>query len=293
MIRALIGGMLLAAIALLPGYRPIVLPLTADHPQDTTSEKVISDRCDSSIICSGEELVYEVKYWIFSLGEIKLKTLPSTRVNGRIRHSTAVFVDSYDGIPFVELHAVEYTEMDSAFNSLGFKFLERKKDAWYAERSRYEADAKKLIIEKSRQKELQSPPEEPATHDTVVIPRAPFQDGLSILYFARANCRRLGTIRVPTVVFGKYGRTSLEYADKKTTLELDAFRHPVRVIEFEGRADYEGLYGLTGEFKGWLSDDAAAVPIKAEMQVVIGSVSIELKSWHRNGWKIPYERGER
>lgn len=289
MIRLLIGGIIAAAVALLPGYRPKATP-SAPFVQSTPSpEEMAPERCDSSIICPGEELVYEVKYWVFSLGEIRLKTLPSTLVDGRLHYSTAVFVDSYEGIPFVEMHAVEYTEMDSAFNSLGFKFLEKKNDEWHAEKSRYLPEAKQLIIEKTRQKELQSPPEGPAKFDTLAIPRAPFQDGLSILYFARGSCRYRGTIRVPTIVLGHYGRTSLTYSDTKTTLELDAFRHPVRVIEFEGKAEYEGLYGLTGDFKGWLSDDAAAIPIKAEMQVVIGSVNIELKSWHRKGWKIPYE----
>ena len=47
------------------------------------------------------------------------------------------------------------------------------------------------------------------------------------------------------------------------------------------------IFGLTGVFEGWFSDDAASVPISAKMHVLIGSVRIELLRWKRSNWTPP------
>jgi hypothetical protein len=63
--------------------------------------------------------------------------------------------------------------------------------------------------------------------------------------------------------------------------------YPVDVVKFEGVAEFKGIFGLTGEFTGWFSNDDARVPIKANMEVIIGSVTIELMQWKRAGWLPP------
>ncbi|MBI1808229.1 MAG: DUF3108 domain-containing protein [Ignavibacteria bacterium] len=251
-------------------------------------EELYPLRCDSGMICPGEELTYEVRWWAFKLGQIRLKILDSKIKDGQIYHSAAAFINSYDGLPFVDVHAIDSTQMDSSFYSLGFQALEKKNDIWLTERSRYDRHHKKLIIERSLQKDAYSSPSTQPTFDTLSIKREPFHDGLSILYFARANIHRSSSIRVPTIVYGKLGRTTFPGNNKSTTMEIDALKAPVRVIEVEGIAEFEGLYGFTGDFKGWFSDDVAAVPIKAELEVLIGSVTLELQSWKRQYWKIPF-----
>ena len=246
--------------------------------------------CDSVLMCPGEDLLYEVSWWVFKLGQIRVKTLESKRKDGELRYTAAAFVDSYEGLPFVDLHAIDYTEMDTAFYSRGFNSLEKKNDRWLYEISHYDLPNKMLIIEKAWQKDPQSSPESPHKFDTVRIAEATVQDGLSILYFARANIRRNQTVRVPTVVYGRPGFTECRFRKEKNVEEIDAFKKPVRVVELEGRAEFEGIFGLTGDFMGWFSDDAAAVPIKAEMQVILGSINIELKKWERKGWDPPLEQ---
>jgi len=48
-----------------------------------------------------------------------------------------------------------------------------------------------------------------------------------------------------------------------------------------------GNYGLSGKFEGWFSDDDAHIPIKAKMNVYVGSVVIELVKWKRGSWNPP------
>jgi hypothetical protein len=51
--------------------------------------------------------------------------------------------------------------------------------------------------------------------------------------------------------------------------------------------EWTALYGLGGKFQSWFSADDASIPIKAIMNVYIGNINIELKSWKRIGWTPP------
>jgi hypothetical protein len=274
---------------LLLGLKPSLVISLIPFPNPFNEKQTTTNptQCDSSIICPGEELTYEVSWWVFKLGQIRLKILDPTFDDKQIHHNAVAYIDSYDDVPFVDIHAIDHTEMNNEFYSLGFRFFEKKKDRWLSEKSSYDKQSKRLIIEKGWQAEVKSPIEGPLTYDTLSVKENPFHDGLSILFFARANIHRNHTVQVPTIVYGKIGRTIFEHRNTKTTLDVDAFDHPVRVVELEGRAEFEGLLGMTGDFKGWFSDDIAAIPIKAELQVVLGSVTLELKSWKRIDWKPP------
>ena len=58
-----------------------------------------------------------------------------------------------------------------------------------------------------------------------------------------------------------------------------------------GTADFTGIYGMSGDFEGWFSNDEARIPILAKMKVIIGSVTIELTRWTRTGWSPPRAKG--
>ncbi len=242
----------------------------------------------AGIISPGEELTYEVRWFKVRLGRIRLRTFPSTRDSIETIHHASATVDSYEGLPFVDVHARDRTDMDSLFYSRGFRAFEKKGDRWRAEISTYNLPARLMVVERSMHPTISSPPEAPPSYDTIMLPENRIQDGLSILYFARAHLHSAAQITVPTVVYGKLGRTHFTFAEQSMPIEIDALDDKrIRVRPFEGKAEFEGLYGLTGDFKGWFSDDEAAVPIKAEMKVLLGSVTIELVSWSRSGWQPP------
>jgi hypothetical protein len=144
-----------------------------------------------------------------------------------------------------------------------------------------------FITENAYVKALDDLPEPKATYDTLRLSFDRFQDGTSILYFARAHIHSRQAIAVPTLVRGKAGRTEFYLPAERTVEKIDAVPYPIRVLQLEGKADFEGIFGLTGDFIGWFSDDAAAVPIKAKMKVILGSINIELIEWKRPGWSPP------
>jgi hypothetical protein len=142
-------------------------------------------------------------------------------------------------------------------------------------------------VEETFQTSPDSIPYKHSIIDTIVIPTSDFVDGLSIAYFPRRFIHSEKTVTVPTILYGKLGQTSFHFMGDHTTESIDALDDPVRVVSVEGNTTVEGIYGMTGEFKGWFSDDSAAVPIKGKLKVLIGNVTVELIQWHRSGWNPP------
>ena len=246
--------------------------------------------CTSSVLCPGEELVYEVSWLKISLGQIRLRMSPPTKSNGLTLYHATSYVDSYEGLPLVDLHAIDHSDMDSTCYSLGFHASERKGDTRRFETSHYDLSHKRIYIETVSRKNRQASSDTSVKRDTVYLNDTVVQDGLSILYFARCNVHSHQTIVVPTIVYGKLGQTRFDFSDESDLEEIDAVKDKkIRVTRFDGKAEFEGLFGLTGDFKGWFSDDYACVPIKAEMKVLLGSVKVELVDWKREGWNPPVQ----
>jgi hypothetical protein len=70
-------------------------------------------------------------------------------------------------------------------------------------------------------------------------------------------------------------------------VEIDALDYEIRTVHFQGEANWTGVYGITGKFDGWFSDDEARVPIRAKMKLYVGNADIELVRWKRPGWTPP------
>jgi hypothetical protein len=248
----------------------------------------VSSRCDTSVICPHEDLLYEVSYAGIKLGRIRIRTQATDTIDGETRYHAMAYVDSYEGIPFVNIHVVDSTHMNTAFYSKGFDAFERSGDNWLKESSRYDLNNHIIIIEKTLHKELHSPVIGEATYDTVRNVEDQILDGLSMFFFARSHVRETASMNIPTVVYAKQGTTEFHFGTERKMEEIDALKDQlIRVVGLEGAAHFKGLYGMTGDFHGWFTDDAASIPVKAELGVFIGNVTIELIWWRRHDWEPP------
>ena len=236
-------------------------------------------RAGTEILSAEEEYVYEVSWSMFKLGTIRLKAYPDL-------HAEA-FVDSYEGVPMVDLHSIFYTVMDSGFFSVASRSLEKKGDNWQGMEYRYDIPARQLHLEETLQKDPASPPSSRSSKGVLSLPDTKFIDGLSIGFFPRRFVQATQTVVVPTVLYGKMGKTTFWFTRNVVEEEIDALDHPVRVVEVEGTTDVEGIFGMTGDFTGYFSDDAVGVPIKGKLKVLIGTVTVELMKWNRKGWSPP------
>jgi hypothetical protein len=129
--------------------------------------------------------------------------------------------------------------------------------------------------------------------DTIRLVSRDFVDGLSIAYFPRRYVHTSQSVAVPTVLYGKIGTTTFHFNRRKTEGTLEVLDRPVKMIEVEGTTSAVGIFGMSGEFRGWFSDDSAAVPLKGKLNVLLGNVNVELIRWKRGSWSPPLADADR
>ena len=235
----------------------------------------------SRVLVEGEELVYNVRYTFIDLGQVKIRTLNKVHNAEYSAYHSFANINSYRGIPFVDLAAIYESDIDSAMFSHAFMGKGKEGKAWNFARYRFEYDRGRVLIDKGRKDTLVE------RRDTMAIDRH-LQDGLSLFFYARDQLFSGKRMNIPCLVAEEKVNTYIDFSrQERKSVELDAVDYPVDVVGFDGTAEFVGIYGLTGDFEGWFSNDEARIPIVAKMKVIIGSVTLELVKWNRPGWNPP------
>lgn len=249
-----------------------------------------SVRGDDPLLQVGEELEYSVSYSIFTLGKIRIRIVHVEERNGRLVYKAQAIIDSAPGLPFVNLHVIFESDFDEEVFSYSWVSKDSSKHEIKYLAYSFDYAQNRVRIEQSSEKRASE--RIVGKVDTLQI-KEKSQDGLSLFFFARKHLHDRAEINVPTVIGNEVVSTYINYQHRQTSVEIDAVDYPVDVIEFSGRADYTGIFGLTGGFRGWFSNDDARVPVVARMNVILGSIYIELVKWQRPNWQPPkYVKGK-
>ncbi len=240
-----------------------------------------SGETDTAMFQVGEELIYNVSYLSINIGQVKIRVVGKAYADSESYYKAIAYIDSYSGIPFVNLHAIYESNVDAKMFSRWFRSRNKDNSRWYAAEYDFNYAAGKMYIQKGFWKSDRIDVLDSLTLDTL------YHDGLSLYYYARQLVRSSQRVVTPTVIREKKVRTIINFSGKYTKAEIDAVAYPVDVIEFDGDAEFVGIFGLTGAFEGWFSNDDARVPILAKMKVIIGNIRIELLKWTRQGWSPP------
>ncbi len=227
----------------------------------------------------GEDLTYVVKYAFFNLGEVRFKVLEKTKINNTPVYKTIAYIDSYPDLPLVSLHQVYESYIDTSLFPLKFFAKIFGDDTVFVKYNFVD----NLKVEMQKGKLVGS---EPWLDSTAVIDQKA-QDGLSILFYARMNFGETKTLSVPCFVNEKEETTILNFYYESEPVSIDAVDYDVDCLRLDGRTDFVSVYGLTGEFEGWFSNDLFSVPIRAKMNVLIGSINLELIKWNKELWNPP------
>ncbi|NWG27752.1 MAG: DUF3108 domain-containing protein [Ignavibacteriaceae bacterium] len=227
----------------------------------------------------GEDLTYIVKYAFFNLGEVRFKVLEKTKINNTPVYKTIAYIDSYPDLPFVSLHQVYESYIDSTLFPLQFIAKIFTNDTVIV-KYRFLSD-KKVEMKKGRLGNSK------LWLDSTAQINHRMQDGLSILYFARMNFGEEKTISVPCFVNEKEETTIIKFHSQRTPFSIDVVNYEIDCLYLNGSTDFVSVYGLTGEFEGWFSNDAFFVPVYAKMNVIIGSINLELIKWNSELWNPP------
>lgn len=228
----------------------------------------------------GEDINYVVKYLTFEIGEVRLKVLREEINDKDTLYSAIAYIDSYQGLPFVNLHQIYETKFDGKQISRFFKGTILSDDTTYT-KYYFNRSSKQIHIVKGRERTNTT-----WTDSTTVYDRD-YQDGLSLFYFARMRTGQKKTVNVPTFINEKYEKTYINFYPEVEDIEIDAVDYDIACVRLDGETEFRGIFGLTGYFEGWFSNDEHAVPILAKMQVIIGSITLELKDWKKKGWMPP------
>ncbi|MBI4534640.1 MAG: DUF3108 domain-containing protein [Ignavibacteriae bacterium] len=238
----------------------------------------------SKVLIEEEELIYNVRYGFIDLGQVRIRILGKETTPQHVAYRGKALIDSYRGVPFVDLHAMYESLIDSAV--FAREFVGKSKDGkiWTYSKYVFDYDTRQIIMESGRRDSIVE------KRDTVEADTL-YQDGLSLFFYARDQLYSRKRVNIPTLITEQKVRTYIDFHNTREAVEIDAVDYPIDVIQFEGTADFVGIFGLTGDFEGWFSNDEARVPIMAKMKVIIGSVTIELMKWSRPGWSPPRSSG--
>ena len=241
------------------------------------------DTSSNTVFSSGEVLQYKVSWNFVRLGTIVVRTTRDSASADSGLYRVKMSVRSNPDLPFISLRELNESLVSSSDATTRCYHArhcngEDCREMQYS----YDCDARKAITREATASGV-------LVYSDTIGNCPPFVDGPSLLFLARHASRRAQSLNVPTMVNGKLRNTRLNFASEEDALELDDVEGEIVCRRYTGFADWQGggSAGLTGEFTGWVSDDEAAVPIRAEMKVILGSIVVELERWKRAGWSPP------
>ena len=221
----------------------------------------------------GETLTYKVNWSFFRLGTLKLTVEDTTRINNHRVYQVRLNIDSNPVLFFVNVHSEIQTFFDDDLNTHLFISTEEMDDITYNTRYQYNYEDSILSIDLTDE-------EDP---DNRIHKQRKFTgqslDGTSLIYYARFHS---GKTRIDTVYYlfsGEPNAAIIEFEGESKSFKVDGIEEPLDTYYLEGNIPGKGISGLKGKFKGWFSRLGSKPPLKAELKVFIGHVSLTLESW--------------
>jgi len=241
-------------------------------------------RPNYGVFVEGERLLFEVSYLGIGLGTISSRIVSVDSTARGLAVRTEAHIRTFKGVPFVTLNTHFKSRIGPALQSTAFRNTEYlRDDTVYKHITYFYPDGSDAVVIG------ETVTDKPGWSrvDTLDLEGKHWQDGLSLLFYARAyvhaHCRK----EVPVLMYRSKAVTTINFGIEREEQDIDAIDDDVRTVKLDGETGFTGIFGLTGGFEGWFSDDRAAVPIAAKMHVLIGSVRIELVKWKRPGWSPP------
>jgi len=235
-----------------------------------------------NILSEGEELTYVVSYGFIELGEVKFLITHKQKDGGKEIYFAKSTMKSYKGIPFVSLNSVFESVMvyeNKQLYTINFKAVDHKEEGTFKAEYVFNYDSDYVNVKVVMNDEVKK------NENIRINDNVKFQDGLSLFYNARINSFSNENYIIP--VFMNETETSVSYFfnSQKEKISIPLFDDEISSVRCNGNANFKGVFGLTGEFAGWFSSDEARIPLKSQMNVMIGSVTLELSSYKRKNWR--------
>ncbi len=224
----------------------------------------------------GEELIYKVKWSFIRVGTLRLVNEGLQEIDGKEYFKLKIYIDSAKNIPFVTIHDVYESYVDSNAVPRLFYAYEGKGDHTIKTTYDFRFDQKSVhvIVEN-----IYSDRIEPVTDNWVPVEEV-HRDVLALLFFARLKAGEPEEyVSIPTFVLEGQDHCYFDEMGVLKEIKHDGTKIPAYYLK--GKVKFIGIAGVKDDFEGWFSTDAQRVPIKAKMKAFFGSVTIQLEE-HKN-----------
>lgn len=247
-------------------------------------------RGSTAVFYDGERLQYKVSWLVFRLGTITVTTERLPERSARDQYRVVVRVDSNPALFFVSVHS-EFESILSTSPVRPSSFTAREVDGSDTVITHYLMN---YSLRQVHMVQWRTPGRRDYTEeilDSVDI----FYEGSSLFFLARSLLHSGRTVSVPTLVEFDLFQTDITFTNSISRVSMEALDGDLETKELYGFAHFveSSLAGLSGEFRGWFSNDEAAIPLVANLTLSLGSADIELESWSRGTWSPPTSRKEK
>lgn len=229
------------------------------------------------IFKEGEILKYKLKYGFITAAEATIKVLPSD-LKFDNRPTYRLNVDASTSGTFDIFYKVRdrYDSYIDQTDLTPYFYQENIREANYRrqDKARFYQDNKKVV----------------ANSGTFATPTNQTFDLVSAYYFARSlDASKLKTgdeFKINYFLGDEISQLQIEYVGKEV---IKTKLGNIRCLKFSPSIKPGRIFKKDSKLYLWITDDGNRVPVKAEVEILVGSVTLEIKS--AEGLKYPIGKG--
>jgi hypothetical protein len=227
-------------------------------------------QCRQDVYHDGEILRYAVRWSFFRLGTVEVhQRLIDVSTN---RYEILMKVRSTPQLPFISVNFNNQSEQLSHTHVLRREIVTTMTDTMVYRRL---GNGERYVTEDRSYGTV-------LRHDTVITPEPVF-DALSLFMVTRCLSATTFDTTFATLLNHACQKTDVRTTQSRASITVDAFDDPVPAVAIEGYGHWvdADAAGMTGAFTGWVSDDERALPLRAELEIFLGSIVLELEQFER------------
>jgi hypothetical protein len=223
--------------------------------------------------CDGEWLRYKVKWGIIRLGTIEI-------LQEKIEYNNSpVFIIKMQAesanLPFINVFFINEGRLNPYQPTLQYFTLTSGRDAGNVTTYIYNRQSKTVLMQTIDGGQL-------VRHDSLIY-TGTLYDALGIFMSMRCLTASGFSVTLNNIVDFKISQTHLNFTGDLEEIKVCAFEERQYALKFSGKADWVGKAwaGVSGPFHGWISQDSCAIPLKVQIKIFLGSITLELEDFKR------------
>ena len=223
--------------------------------------------------CDGEWLKYKVKWGFIRLGTIEVF---QKKIEGDISTTFKVEMHAKSAnLPFINVFFINEGYLNPYKPTMQHFTLTSGKEATNVTTYVYNPQSKTVLMTTVDDGRI-------VRMDSLIYTDALY-DALGIFMSLRSLSASGFNITLNNIVEFKISQTHLNFSGEIEKIKVSAYEEKQYAVKFSGKADWVGKSwaGVSGPFHGWISQDSCAVPLKVQIKIFLGSITLELEEMRR------------